>query len=98
MISLLLGAESSASLLTDLMHALSVAIVAGVVAAYHWRILRADARGEPPPSVPEPQSGSGQVPAETQVTVQIRAATPAALEHAIATLRSTGVEVAVLRA
>ena len=45
-----------------------------------------------------PHAEAEQVPAEALVTVQIRAATPAALEHAIATLRSTGVEVAVLRA
>jgi hypothetical protein len=90
-ISLLLGATSSASVLTDLTRALAVAVVAGVVVAYHWRILRADARRttEPTPVPAEPA-------AEAQLTVRIRAASPDALEHAMAALRSTGVEVAVL--
>jgi Domain of unknown function (DUF5671) len=96
-ISLLLGETSSASLLTDLMRALSVAVVAGVVAAYHWRILRADAR-RTASSVPEPTLQPVEEMEEALVTLQIRAATPAALEQAIATLRSTGVEVAVLHA
>jgi hypothetical protein len=91
-ISLLLGESSTASVLTDLTRALAVAIVAGAVAAYHWRVLRADAArpvAEPTPVREEPA-------AEAQLTVRIRAATPDALEQAMATLRSTGVEVAVL--
>ncbi|MBV9597610.1 MAG: hypothetical protein JOZ87_12190 [Chloroflexi bacterium] len=98
------GESASVSLLTDLTRALAVAIVAGAVAGYHWRVLRADARRattEPAP-VPAESVAEAQltVPAESvaeaQLTVQIRAATPADLEHAIAILRSRGVEVAVL--
>jgi hypothetical protein len=91
-ISLLLGESSTASLLTDLSRALSVAIVAGLVAGYHWRILRSDARRGAAPLTDE-----AEPPAEAPATVhvQIRAATQAALEQAIATLRSTGVEVSI---
>jgi len=99
-ISLLLGEASTASLLTDLTRALSVAVVAGAVAGYHWRILRADAqRATPPVTVEaEPAIADTEVPAEApaMVQIQIRAATQAALDQALATLRSTGVEVAVL--
>ncbi|MBV9545419.1 MAG: hypothetical protein JOY61_13705 [Chloroflexi bacterium] len=90
-ISLLLGESSTSAVLTDLIHALAVAIVAGLVAAYHWRILRADAQRSSAPAILQ-----SEAPAETRVTLQIRAATPVALEQAIAALRSTGVEVSVL--
>jgi hypothetical protein len=103
-ISLLLGESSTASVLTDLTRALAVAIVAGAVAAYHWRILRADAvrlaaapvQAAPSTRAAEAALAEAQLAAEAQLTVRIRAATPDALERAIAALRSSGVEVAVL--
>ncbi len=113
LISLLLGASSSTSVLTDLTRALAVAIVAGGVAAYHWRILRADARDSAehaPAHVSDAEHAAGtgmrspvgatalqtDMPDEARATVQIRAASAVALEQAITTLRSTGVEVDVL--
>jgi hypothetical protein len=104
-ISLLLGASSGASVLTDLTRALAVAVVAAGVAAYHWRILRADARrtAEAQALVPEPvQPLEPREPldappsTEAHVTLHVRAASPAALEQAIAALRASGVDVAVL--
>jgi hypothetical protein len=64
-------------------------VVAGSVAIYHLRVLRADSR-----------RFAAAVPAETpttaQVMLQVRAADVTTLERALATLRSTGVEVVVL--
>jgi hypothetical protein len=86
---LLLGESSTASLLTDLAHALAVASVTAIVAVYHWRILRVDAtRAQAAPVEP---AGAG-----AEAVVQIRAVDAAALERALAVLRSTGVEVARL--
>ena len=44
LIGLGLGESFSSDIATDLAHALGVACVGGVVAAYHWQVLRADAR------------------------------------------------------
>ena len=87
-ITLLLGEASNASVLTDLSHALAVALVAGGVAAYHWRILRNDLRTAQPVVV----ESEG---AHAQVVVQLRAADAATLEHALSVLRANGVEVSV---
>jgi hypothetical protein len=84
-LNMLLGGSSGADVVTDLTHAFAVAVVAAVVATYHWRILRADA--------PAPEVVATIAPAEA--TVQIRAKSAAALEQALAALRSTGVDVAV---
>ena len=107
-ISLLLGAgvadSSTTSVLTDLTRALAVALVAAVVAVYHWRVLRSDARGstEVTSVAVAPHAEAILTPvavaphAEAELTVLIRAATRAELDQAIASLRSRGLEVAVL--
>jgi hypothetical protein len=86
-ISLALGDNSSASVVTDLAHALAVASVAAVVAVYHWRVLRADAR----------RTVAEVGPAEARAVVEIRAADPAVLERALAALQTSGVEVKIVR-
>jgi hypothetical protein len=87
LIGLGLGDSSSVSVLTDLAHALAVAAVAAVVAVYHWRVLRADARR----TVAEVR------PAEARVVVELRAADPAALERALSALQASGVELKIVR-
>ena len=74
-------------MLSDLAHALAVGIVAAVVAVYHWRVLRADAKRTLPVSQPT-------VP-EAQALVELRAVNAEALERALSALRSTGVQVIV---
>jgi hypothetical protein len=88
LLTLALGGAWSTAVLGDLAHALAIAVVAAGVAAYHWRILRADARrGQPAPPL---------VPAEPAAAlVEIRAADAAALGRALAALRATGVQVTV---
>jgi hypothetical protein len=88
-INLLLGQTSSVSLLSDLAHALAVVLVAGSVAIYHLRILRADSRRSDSVTPVE-------APPAAQVVLQVRAPDAATLEQALATLRSTGVEVTLL--
>jgi hypothetical protein len=85
-INLLLGATSSVSLLSDLAHALAVVVVAGGVAIYHLRILRADSRHVG-------ASKSVETPALAEVVLKVRAADATTLERALETLRSTGVEI-----
>lgn len=96
-LSLLLGEASSVSVLTDLSHALAIAIVAAAVAGYHWRVLRSDLHRQLPSSVSVPVSVSveGETPTPAQVTVQLRAADAATLERALSTLRASGVDVSV---
>jgi len=87
LIGLGLGDSSSVSVRTDLAHAVAVAAVAAVVAVYHWRVLRADARA----AVAE------SVPTESRAVVEIRAADSAALERALNALRASGVQVKIVR-
>ena len=87
LIGLGLGDSSSVSVLTDLAHALAVAAVAAVVAVYHWRVLRADAR----------RTVAEVGPAEARVVVELRAADPAALERALSALQASGVELKIVR-
>jgi hypothetical protein len=97
LIGLALGERLSSEVATDLAHALGVACVATAVGAYHWRILRADARHVQPLGV------SPQGPAQTavaldgpaQAVVEIEAADADALVRAISALRATGVQVTV---
>ena len=87
MISLALGEASSVSTLTDLAHALAIALVAGAVAAYHWRVLRSDThRSQPVPL---------EAGAPAQVVVQLRAADAETLEQALSILRARGIDVSV---
>jgi hypothetical protein len=85
LIGLTLGGSFDLEVVTDLAHALAVASVAALIGAYHWRLLRADA-----------QMGHPATPDSASAVVQIVAADPAALSQALATLRSTGVQVTVL--
>ena len=86
LISLGLGEASSVGVLTDLTHALAVAAVAAVVAAYHWRVLRSDARR----TVVEAS------PTEARAVVELRAEDPAALERALSAVRASGVQVKIV--
>jgi hypothetical protein len=88
-INLLLGETSSVSLLSDLAHALAVVVVAGSVAIYHLRVLRADSRRVSPPTPAE-------APAAAEVVLKLRAADATTLERALDTLRGTGVEIVLL--
>ena len=92
LLTMVLGAPWSREVQSDLAHALAIAVVASLVAGYHWRILRADARRlEPPPVATE----ATETAAPTHAVVDIRAADPEALASALAALRGTGVEVTV---
>ena len=86
-ISLGLGDTSRVSVLTDLAHALAVAAVAAMVAVYHWRVLRADAR----------RTVAEAGPTEAKMVVEIRAADPAALQQALSALQAGGVQVKIVR-
>jgi hypothetical protein len=99
LLGLVLGAGFTASTAADLAHAVAVASVGAVLAAYQWRVLRTDAvtvqvettqaeTTTPIASAPE------AVPAS--VVVEIQAADAAALCAAMATLRATGVQVTVM--
>jgi hypothetical protein len=87
LIGLGLGDTSRVSVLTDLAHALAVAAVAAMVAVYHWRVLRADAR----------RTVAEVGPTEAKVVVELRATDPAVLEQALAALQAGGVQVKVVR-
>jgi hypothetical protein len=89
LLRVLLGTTWTISVAIDLAHSLAIAVVAGLVAAYHWRILRSDAPRVQPVAAEAPAQAVSQV-------IQIRAADSAALERALETLRSSGVEVAVI--
>jgi uncharacterized protein DUF5671 len=84
LIGLALGARFDLEVSTDLAHALGVAVVAALIGAYHWRVLRAD--GELAKLTP-----AGPATA----VVQIFAADAAQLAQALVTLRATGVQVSV---
>jgi len=91
LLGLILGSGFSVSAAADLAHAVAVACVAAVVAAYHWRVIRADAHV----SQPDARAESAEPAA---ATVEIRAADAVSLSRALAALRSTGVQVTVLSA
>lgn len=92
---LLLGGERSASLLGDLAHALSAALIAAAVAVYHWRTIRLDgeqARAAQPPA-PEAPAPARHPDA---LLVRLRAPDPATLDTALRRLREAGVAVEVV--
>lgn len=93
LLGLALGTDFSVSVAADLAHALAVASVAAVLAAYHWRVVRGDAHVAQPSAAETPAPG----PAASAI-VEIRAADEASLSRAIAALRSTGVGVTVMPA
>jgi hypothetical protein len=94
LISIVLGEAASVDVLADLAHAFALAIVAGAIAAYHWRILRADARRAPSPRAADQQA----VAVSTHALVEIEAEDPATLERALDALRAMGVRVTPLPA
>ncbi|MBI4492558.1 MAG: hypothetical protein HY690_07170 [Chloroflexi bacterium] len=92
LLNLALGGPSSAVLSTQLARSFAVAIVAAVVAAYHWQTLRVDSRRASP--VPAEVSVEGAP--RRAALVRLRAADAPALEQALATLRAQGVDVEVV--
>jgi hypothetical protein len=88
LLGLALGGTFGQDVATDLAHAVALAAVAGLVAAYHWRVLSADARlGQPE-----------VVATEATAVVEIHAADAESLSRALSALRDSGVEIRVLRA
>jgi uncharacterized protein DUF5671 len=85
LIGLLLGSGMSIELGLDLAHALAVSAVAAMVAAYHWRILRQDARA----------AGKLETDHTVRSIVEIRAADAQALATALEALRATGVNLKI---
>ena len=81
-----LGASFNTSVALDLTHAVAVAVVAGIVAVYHWRVIRSDSARSP-----------AVEPANTprRATVRIEADDEASLTRALDALRATGVRVSV---
>jgi hypothetical protein len=94
LLGLALGSGLSVSVAADLLHALALASVAAVLAAYHWRVIRADARLVQPETAEAQATTEPAVPAS--IVVEIQAADSARLSRAIDTLRSTGVQVTVI--
>jgi hypothetical protein len=89
-LGLALGEPFAAQVAHDLLNALAVSLVAGLVAGYHWQILRADARrGGPAEAAIETSLDAEAV----RALVEIRAADADALARALSALRATGVEV-----
>ncbi len=89
LLTLALGAAATASLVADLRHSAIGALVAAVVAVYHWRTLAADARLARS-AVPTPAPPPG-APAKT--VVRLRASDRVVLQGALDWLRSRGVQV-----
>lgn len=97
-LTLVLGAGATSSLLTDLTHALSLALVAATVAAYHWRQVRADARRQAAAPL---RAGAGAPPVgqpPAELLVRLRAREGVALDEVLSALRRQGIEVEVLPA
>jgi Domain of unknown function (DUF5671) len=96
LLGLALGASFSVSVAADLVHALAVASVAALLAGYHWRVVRADARRIQPEPTLTPQTA---VPAaRASAIVELHAADAATLSRAMSTLRSSGVQVTIMHA
>jgi hypothetical protein len=98
LLGLVLGGSFGQDVATDLAHAIALASVAALVAVYHWRVLRADARVAEPVHV----EAAGEVspasePAPATAVVEIRAADAESLGRALATLRDSGMEIRVVR-
>ena len=90
LLGLALGGSFGQDVATDLAHAIALASVAALVAVYHWRVLRADARlAQPVAAVP--------VTAEATAVVEIHAADAESLGRALAALRGSGVDFRVVR-
>jgi uncharacterized protein DUF5671 len=98
LIGLLLGTGSSVDVLIDCAHAAAVALVAAGIAAYHFRVLRLEPQRVSVATTARSDSAQPTASAAepVEMLVHIRAANAATFEHALAVLRSSGVEVAVV--
>jgi Domain of unknown function (DUF5671) len=94
LLGIALGASLNVSMAADLMHAFAIASVAAVLAAYHWRVVRADAHRARHELVPGIEPTETSLPAT--IVVEIQAADSASLCTAMSTLRTTGVQVRVI--
>jgi hypothetical protein len=92
---LVLGGATPADVKIDLAHALALAIVAGVIAAYHGRALREDANGNGPMR-DVTEAPTETEPARASVTVRLSAAEVKRLDDALGALRAMGVDVTVV--
>lgn len=100
---LVLGGAVPADVKIDLAHALALAIVAGLIAAYHVRALRADADADADahPDADQRRARSEAIGPRTQplaesLTVRLSAAEPSRLEEALRAVRAMEVDVTVL--
>jgi hypothetical protein len=84
LIGLVLGGDFATDIALEFAHALAVSVVAALVAAYHCRILRDDAR-----------AGATEAEHSVRSIVEIRAADTQALAAALEALRASGVSVKV---
>ena len=92
LLGLALGGTFAQDVATDLAHAVALASVAALVAIYHWRVLRADARVAASVRVAAASAAAASV-----VIVEISAQDADGLGRALAALRATGVEVRILQ-
>ena len=105
LLGIALGGGWRPEVVADLTHAVAVASVASVVAAYHWQVLRADARrtGTVPVEARDmaalvEASDLAEAPERSStVLVEIQADTEETLSRALSSLRATGVTVTVRR-
>jgi hypothetical protein len=98
LLGLVLGGSFGQDVATDLAHAIALASVAALVAVYHWRALRADARVAEPLHVEAPVAVSPErARVAATALVEIHAADAESLGRALATLRDSGMEIRVVR-
>jgi hypothetical protein len=99
LLGLVLGGTFGQDVATDLAHALALASVAALVALYHWRVLRADARlGESAAStVAVVEAPAPPQPVATVALIEIHAPDADSLSRALSSLRASGVEVRVVQ-
>lgn len=91
---LVLGGAEPADVKIDLAHALALAIVAGFIAAYHARVLRADAAADRGVATSEAVARTQAVRAS--ITVRLSAVDASRLEEALGTVRAMDVDVTIL--
>jgi uncharacterized protein DUF5671 len=100
LLGLALGGGFGPDVATDLAHAVALASVAAVVAVYHWRVLRADARLSESVAIEVEAVAAEPVepePAAASAVVEISAPDAESLSQALSALRATGVDVRILR-
>ncbi len=100
LLGLVLGGGFGQDVATDLSHAVALASVAALVAVYHWRVLRADARVAEPLELEVPATVSPAptpAPALATALVEIHATDAESLGRALSALRASGVEIRLMR-